>query len=559
MSKEGRSVESAGVMDASTAFCASRNSDSWIASRSLESGSREAGENHAVWLHRTIWLIAGLLCFRLIYAWFVPLDLVHDEAYYWDWSRQLDWGYYSKPPMIAWVIAAATSLGGSSAFVVRLPAVLLGTLSLVWMYLLASSYYGRRAGFWTACLSAATPGSAALSLLMTIDAPFLFCWSGALYSFWRLLQTEDRRLRWLIASTLFVGLGVLSKQTMLAFPALALLFVLTSREDRRELFRAPLWIWMCGSVAFLTPVLWWNSQHGWITAQHTGGHFSGESVTLWRQIARCLEFVAGQFGVVSPVTCFLTLAVAVAALLSFRSQGRRERYLLCFSAIPLAGVFALSTVRRVEPNWPAPFYPAALVLLVGLAMQRFRVPRLTGITTSTLARAMTVGCISAVIAYSAPFGCGLQGTRWDPAVRLRGWREVGAAVAGQFSSLPSPDRSFVLVTSGRAVASELAFYMPQQPRVYLWTAGSQVLSQYDIWEGPSDKQNWDALIVTEAGKEAPSEVKNSFAFLENRGLVDIPVGGDRHHRYQLWRGVRLSSWPDSRTAIARARAKSDLR
>src|SRR5262249_25418158 len=30
-----------------------------------------------------------------------PLDLGQDEAHYWDWSRHLDWSYYSKGPLVA--------------------------------------------------------------------------------------------------------------------------------------------------------------------------------------------------------------------------------------------------------------------------------------------------------------------------------------------------------------------------------------------------------------------------------------------------------------------------
>ena len=63
---------------------------------------------------RAAWLIGGLLLFRLVYAAWLPLDLVHDEAYYWDWSRQLDFGYYSKPPMVAWLIRLATSVGATT-------------------------------------------------------------------------------------------------------------------------------------------------------------------------------------------------------------------------------------------------------------------------------------------------------------------------------------------------------------------------------------------------------------------------------------------------------------
>ena len=177
-----------------------------------------------VWHLRTLWLIIGLGCFRIFMVTAVPLDLIHDEAYYWDWSRQLDWGYYSKPPLVAWLIALSTWFGGASAFAVRLPAVLLGTGGLVWMYLLTARLYGRRAGFWAVLISAATPGSSVLSLLMTIDAPLLFCWGGALYGFWRLLECDAKRLAWLLLAVAAVGLGLLSKQTMFGFLALGVFF-----------------------------------------------------------------------------------------------------------------------------------------------------------------------------------------------------------------------------------------------------------------------------------------------------------------------------------------------
>ena len=57
------------------------------------------------WNKRFFLLLALTTVFRLAYLLSVPLDLAGDEAYYWDWSRQLDWGYFSKPPMVAWIIA----------------------------------------------------------------------------------------------------------------------------------------------------------------------------------------------------------------------------------------------------------------------------------------------------------------------------------------------------------------------------------------------------------------------------------------------------------------------
>src|SRR5258705_3289275 len=68
-------------------------------------------------------LTAGLTLARLVALFRTPLELYPDEAQYWLWSRTLAFGYYSKPPMIAWAIRAATSLGGDAEAWVRLPAV----------------------------------------------------------------------------------------------------------------------------------------------------------------------------------------------------------------------------------------------------------------------------------------------------------------------------------------------------------------------------------------------------------------------------------------------------
>ena len=54
-----------------------------------------------------------------------PLEIGPDEAQYWRWSRTLDFGYYSKPPLIAWVIRLSTDACGLSEFCIRLPSPLI--------------------------------------------------------------------------------------------------------------------------------------------------------------------------------------------------------------------------------------------------------------------------------------------------------------------------------------------------------------------------------------------------------------------------------------------------
>ena len=49
------------------------------------------------------------------------VDLFFDEAQYWSWSRDLAFGYFSKPPLLAWLIAAVTHVCGDAEICVRSP------------------------------------------------------------------------------------------------------------------------------------------------------------------------------------------------------------------------------------------------------------------------------------------------------------------------------------------------------------------------------------------------------------------------------------------------------
>src|SRR5437016_6498456 len=87
-------------------------------------------------------LIVGTAFLRLVYlACWCPLDLAPDEAYYWEWSRHLDWSYHSKGPLVAWLIRLSCELFGDSVFAVRLPAVVCGSLLLAGLYLLTLQVY----------------------------------------------------------------------------------------------------------------------------------------------------------------------------------------------------------------------------------------------------------------------------------------------------------------------------------------------------------------------------------------------------------------------------------
>ena len=85
-------------------------------------------------------LILFIIFIRIISLYLSPLELQGDEAQYWYWSTHFDWGYYSKPPLVAWVIALFTSIFGNSAFIVKLPSLLAHFLTSIMLFKLSKAF-----------------------------------------------------------------------------------------------------------------------------------------------------------------------------------------------------------------------------------------------------------------------------------------------------------------------------------------------------------------------------------------------------------------------------------
>lgn len=503
-------------------------------------------------------VLAGLVLLaivRTIYLMFCPLELIPDEAYYWDWSRQLDWSYYSKPPMIAWLIACATSCGGNSEFSIRFPATLLGTLGLWSVYELGRQIYNHQAGTLALLIVAASPGMTALCLLMTIDAPFLMAWTVSVYCVWRVFGADTLNMRWLPPAILATGLGLLTKQTALGLFPLAMLFLATDSADRHKLKSAAFALWVGCSLAFLAPVLWWNFSHDWITISHTRSHFGAAPMPVGRRLTFFVEFVCSQFGVLSPVVCGLLIVVTVAAIRQFRRLQRRERFLLCFGGIPLVAVTVLSLFQRVQPNWPVALHLTGIILLAAWASGQFAVSERVDTYRRWLSPGIKIGAAMSAVVALVPFcipASPLSGTKLDPTGRLRGWRELGAEVGRTLESLPDASNLLIVAATSRAPVSELAYYLPGRPRVYRWNSGDVVDSQHDVWGGPNDSYGRDALIVTDGKAPVPARLAGAFDRLDELNPITIPIGASRRLEFRVWHGRFVSPWPGRVAAVSQA-------
>jgi 4-amino-4-deoxy-L-arabinose transferase-like glycosyltransferase len=500
----------------------------------------DASEDSALWTRRLLWLLAGVAVFRLLYlCGGIDFQLAGDEAYYWDWGRRPDWGYFSKPPLIGWLMALIRQVS-TEWWAIRVASILLGTLGLGALYLLGREVVNARAGFLAVLLMLLSPANVALNIGFTIDAPLLPCWTLALWLFWRAAQQPANAGRWLLL-TLVVGLGTLAKQMMLVFPLLMLVCTVSIPQWRGLLRRPGLWLSIVGSLCFMLPPLWWNAQHGWVTAKHTGEHFMSEARGFSDWLSDVLLYPTLQAAFHSPVSWVLMLGALWLAWKQWPALSVAQRYLwLC--AAPALLLFQLLSLRQhVNENWPAVFYVSAAVLAA--AMQPLH----------WLRRGYAVGAVFTLLMYAlAPT---IRALGWtgredrDPFIAMRGWQTAAGPLSDMLAAVPHPERTFVVVLDHRHNASQMAFFLRQKPMVYRWNRDDLVESQYEVWPGPEDKLGWDAFIIQPDSLEPdakrfslPMRLQRSFSSYEKVGSVIVPLGNGARRGFQAYLARDMKEW-----------------
>ncbi|SET36423.1 ArnT family glycosyltransferase [Stigmatella erecta] len=437
-------------------------------------------------------LLALSAAIRLALA--LGTDVYFDEAYYWQWSQRLDWGYYDHPPLVAWLIAA---LG------IRPMALLCGAGTVAAVWGLARDVHGHAEAAWrAAALWSCVPIAILSGVWATPDTPLLLFWTLALWALWR--------ERWLLAG-LALGLALLSK-----YSALLLGVAFLAAAVRRR--RLPLGAWgtaLLGALLFL-PVVLWNARLDWAGFAFQLHHGLGGKGGL----KSFLEFLGGQLALGGPVLLPLALVYVF--------RGEREQLLLKAAAVVPLLFFGFAALRtRGEANWPAMAYIAACVGVAGL-----RPPKaLEAAAWSGLAVVLAVG--------SHLLFPLLRFQRDVPLERTQGWAVLAAlAEPGRLFPDAGATPIAVVYAPNYQLASQAAHYA----HLPVDTAGPARPSQYDAWPRPPVAPGQDALWCSER-ELPPDELVARFTTLE--GPVELPADfqGRRVHTFRVWR-LRSARPPD---------------
>jgi 4-amino-4-deoxy-L-arabinose transferase-like glycosyltransferase len=313
-------------------------------------------------LRSALVLTVALALARLVALFRTPLELYPDEAQYWLWSRTLDFGYYSKPPVIAWSIWATTLLGGDSEPWVRLSAGLYQAGATLVVFLIGRRLYGPAVGLAAAALYALMPGIQLSALVAATDAPLLFFMGLAILAYVSFLGAPAaRRLPLAVGMGAALGLAFLSKYAAVYFVAGLAAHLVLSREARAAWTLSTAAAALLAFAAVLAPNLAWNATHGFATFQHTAANAAWSGVQLFN-IGEMAAFVGSQFGVFGPIP-LAVLLIGVGLAVRRRQLSANDLTLLCFSLPPLLIVTGQAFISRANANWSGAGYLAGAILV----------------------------------------------------------------------------------------------------------------------------------------------------------------------------------------------------
>lgn len=416
-------------------------------------------------------LVLGITAYRIWVVATNGLTLYVDEAQYWYWAQHLDWGYYSKPPVIAALIAGTTSVCGDSELCVRSGSLLLYPLSTGLLFLVTRKLFDTKIALLAAVLFLTLPAVSLSSTLISTDVALFFCWTLALYAFVFALDS-DAWDDWILLG-IALGLGMLSKYTMGIFLVSALMYVFVAR--RFDLLRNPkAWGAVLVMLLIIAPNLWWNWQHDFPTFKHTADIAAGsaQGTLHWDEFG---EFIGGQFGVFGLVLFPLLVWVII------KGQVAHKPLLLSFALPFLLIITAQALLGRANANWAAPTYVAATLLVAAWLWGKWKM----------LGIALLLNLLLGLAVYHpAPLNH-LMHT--DLQKRLKGWDVIGE----QYLALQRQYPDALLLSNARDVLSELVYYArPQGLRGVSWNPQHYLRHHYDLVTTLQDKVGQDFLLVT---------------------------------------------------------------
>ncbi|MFO1013250.1 MAG: glycosyltransferase family 39 protein [Caulobacteraceae bacterium] len=509
---------------------------------STQPGSTAGASRH--WRNIVLFL-SVLTVWRIVAVFASPLDLYPDEAQYWLWSRTFDFGYFSKPPMVAWLIGLTTISSSDEAFV-RLAAPLMHALAALALYGAGRRLHGPAAGALAAVLYALMPGVQLSSFVIATDAPLLAFLSLAFFAYVELQAARGRRALAVAAGFgAALGLAFLSKYAAL-YALAGLTIHLIADRDARKVWRLP----VIGTAAFAflviaSPNLIWNATHGFETVAHTAGN-AGWSEGEHFQIAELAGFLVAQFGVFGPIP-FAVLALAL-VLAVRRGLTKPDVLALAFTLPPLIVVTAQAFIAGANANWAAAAYTPGAVLVAGLLVRWKARPWIIA--------AMAIQGLIAILflfVIARPDLADRIGMA-NSLKRARGWEQITRLIVERARDENAAGQLTAVAVEDRFLFNAAAYYGRDAfgadlPPLRMWVRGAAPRNQAEAVAALTPAEGGRVLAVSLAPDATPV-LAADFARTLGKSIISVRLDAKHSRRAEMFIGEAFA--PKPRTGPDRA-------
>jgi hypothetical protein len=293
-------------------------------------------------LERKHWLLlAGWLLINILQSVFTNLH--SDEAYYWMYSKNLDWGFFDHPPMTAFLIFIGDSLMHNELGV-RLLVILISTLT---MAMIMNELNEKKDLFFLVVFMLSFPlvhthigGFMALP-----DTPLVFFTLLFYLGYKKFVNEPNLKMALLMA---FVAAAMIYSKYH-AFVALGLVVLSNLKLLRNKYF----WITVFVVVLLLIPHIWWQIENQFPTLKY---HLVGRTkpVRFWT----VHNNITSQLLVAGPLSGLIIFY----SLSRFKINGDVFKRTIIFSVLGFyIFFFMMSFKNRIEAHYTSAITPLLMI------------------------------------------------------------------------------------------------------------------------------------------------------------------------------------------------------
>jgi hypothetical protein len=450
-------------------------------------------------MSRTLIFFVLVCIIKFLYS--LQIGIIPDEAYYWEWSRNLDLSYYDQGPGTAFYIRFFTFFLGDNLTSLKLGAFFSTLITGFFLFLTASKLkLKKRQLTYLSLFLCFIPSFFGGSLFLLHDSVLLLFWSISLYS--SISYILEKKSFYLYQLFLSLALGTLSKHTMVFFAFSLILWLLITKEYWFLLRNFNFYFALLIAFCFMIPLLYWNSQNGWnnidaiLNLRSSGGaNFKKATTGI---------YLAGQALSISPfwfLGALFLLGAGISKLKTFLSKAPEHKFLIINTLILPLFFLVMSFKKDIQANWVFPSY-LGLILLLSIEMEWknkiYQKLIQLGFIIAMLMNIYTVFSKEIVSLFKLKLE-----TYTIPYYRTKGFEEIYKLAEIKKSEV---DPKSIFVTNRYQDASILSWYSPRKE--FIKSLNILQKNQYNLWEGIEKGKNYFLVAIQE------NTCEKSFVFFQ---------------------------------------------